>query len=301
MAASTMNDLTRGKDTPARSFADVILTAAAISLAVVYTLAVYVQPPKWWPDTVIQGRVSLVRGLYAVISGALSPIGISSPSPELRGGVYLVLTAGIVPWLLLAAIRRGRPSDLGIRRPNRIGWRMLVIGFLLAAPFQYWMVLSPAFSKYYGPHLARAGFFAFAASYVVNMLAEHFFFHGVLLSVCRVGHRWPSPPPIATDAQSRWERIGQWLGLAQPHEGSRGLARALRWIGLPAGCGAAMVTSATLFGAVHIGKDPREMLLSVPGGLALGYVAYRSNSWLIPYILHLATAGTALGMMMIMG
>ena len=62
-----------------------------------------------------------------------------------------------------------------------------------------------------------------------------------------------------------------------------------------------MVTSATLFGVVHIGKDPREMLLSVPGGLALAYVAYRSNSWLIPYILHLATAGTALALMMIVG
>jgi hypothetical protein len=299
MAASTMSDFTRGDDTPARSFSKVILTAVAISLAVTYTLAVYVQPPKWWPDTVIEGRASLVRGLYTVINGALSQLGISSPSPELRTGVYLVLTAGIIPWLLMAVIRRGRPSDLGIRRPNRIGWRLLVVGCLLAAPIQYWMVLSPAFAKYYEPQLNRAGLTAFIGFYVVNMLTEHLFLHGILLGACRVGQRWPPPPPVAADAEGRWGRIGQWLGLAQPCADRHGPARLIGWIGLPPGCIPAVITSASLFGMIHLGKDPREMLLSIPGGIALAYIAYRGNTWLIPYFLHLATAGTALALMMV--
>ena len=288
-------------DVPPHSPSAGLSMGIAIGLSAIYCVVVYMSPATWWPGVVVDVKASILREVYGAIDEVLRIVGASSPSAELRNGIYLVLVAGIVPWLLLATLRRGQPYDLGCRLPNRIGWRLLLIGYLAALPFQYWMVLSPAFSRYYEPHLARAGFFAFAAFYAVNMLAEHFFFHGVLLGVCRVGHRWPSPPPIAVNAQSRWGRFGQWLGLAQPHEGTRGLARAIRWIGLPGGCLAPLVTSAILFGVVHLGKDPREMLLSVPGGLALGYVAYRSNSWLIPYILHLATAGTALGMMMIMG
>jgi membrane protease YdiL (CAAX protease family) len=69
--------------------------------------------------------------------------------------------------------------------------------------------------------------------------------------------------------------------------------RLTRWIGLPADCVPAILTSTTLFGLVHVGKDPRELLLSLPGGVALAYIAYRTNSWLTVFVLHLATAGTA--------
>jgi membrane protease YdiL (CAAX protease family) len=70
-----------------------------------------------------------------------------------------------------------------------------------------------------------------------------------------------------------------------------------RWIGLPSGCVPAILTSAMLFSLVHVGKDPRELMLSLPGGLALAYISYRTDSWLTVLVLHLATAGTACAML----
>ena len=295
-----MSNHASGDELVSRSWRTTVATTVAIAFFTIYCVVVYASPPAWWPKVVSGYRLSLLREIFGVIDRMFHFVGISSVSTELRNGAYLVLMAGIVPWLLMVAIRRGRPYDLGVRLPNRIGWRILFVGYLAALPFQYWMVLSPGFLAYYEPRLVHAGLTAFLSFYAVNMLTEHFFFHGVLLGACRVGRRWPTPPPVATNATSLWGRIGQWLGLAQPHEGTRGLERVIRWIGLPTGCVTAVVVSAALFGVVHIGKDPRELLLSLPGGVALAYVAYRSNSWIIPYLLHLATAGTALAMMMAM-
>ena len=58
--------------------------------------------------------------------------------------------------------------------------------------------------------------------------------------------------------------------------------------------------SALLFAAVHLGKDPRELILSLPGGIALGYISYRTNTWLIPFLLHASTAGMACALMLLM-
>lgn len=295
-----MSNYVPGHDTPSHSSRTAVAIAVAIAFFAVYSLVVYVSPAAWWPKVASDFRLSLLRGIFRFIDRAFHSVGVTTVTTELRNGAYLVLMAGVVPWLLMIALRRGRPYDLGVRLPNRVGWRILFVGYLAALPFQYWMVLSPGFSAYYGPRLEHAGFMAFISFYVVNMLTEHFFFHGVLLSVCRDGRRWPSPPPVATNAESRGGRLGQWLGLAQPDEGTRGFKRMIRWIGLPVGCVPAIIASATLFGVIHIGKDARELLLSVPGGIALAYVAYRSNSWIIPYLLHLATAGTALAMMIAM-
>jgi membrane protease YdiL (CAAX protease family) len=88
-------------------------------------------------------------------------------------------------------------------------------------------------------------------------------------------------------------RILRWVGLAQPSDADGAFQRLIQWIGLPANCVLAVICSGLLFGAIHLGKDPRELLLSVPGGIALAYVAFRTNSWLVPFALHLMTAGTA--------
>ena len=43
----------------------------------------------------------------------------------------------------------------------------------------------------------------------------------------------------------------------------------------------------------HLTKDPRELMLSLPGGIALAFLAYRSNSALVPFLTHAGTAGLA--------
>jgi membrane protease YdiL (CAAX protease family) len=86
--------------------------------------------------------------------------------------------------------------------------------------------------------------------------------------------------------------------MAQPLGEARGFSRITCWLGLPTGCPIAIFASAALFGLIHGTKDFRELLLSIPGGIALAYLAYRTNSWLTPFVLHALTAGTACAMLL---
>lgn len=240
------------------------------------------------------------RWLRHGIDVALGFVGAAPAGFELRSGLYLLVVCGLVPWLALAALRRGRPHDLGLRRPNRLGWRITLLGLIVAIPFLVWMVQGPRFAAPYLGHLERAGPLAFCSFYLVNMLSEHFFLHGVVLAACRRGLRWPAPPPVASPDRGGPTRALQWIGLAQPTSGAHGWRRVIRWAGLPDGCLWAILCSTLLFGLVHIGKDSREMLLSFPGGAVQAYLAYRTNTWLTPFALHLLTASAACAMIIAM-
>jgi hypothetical protein len=207
--------------------------------------------------------------------------------------------AGIIPWFAATAIGLRRPAFIGTRAPNRYAPRILLVSYLLAFPFLVWMVRSPAIGPYYMKQLDRLGITTYLAFYLVNMLTEHFLLHGVVLGVCHGDGRWPVVTDEASASAGAPRGFLVWLGLAQPTGDARGWERFRRWIGLPSGCLPAMVTSAMLFGLVHLGKDLRELVLAFPGGVAQAYLAYRTNSWLTPFALHLATAATALGMMLL--
>ncbi len=267
--------------------------AIAIGLSTLYCLVFLVRPMTWWPTSLQQVVGYPSRSVRALIDGVLHLVGTVPYDAHLRLGIYLLLVSGVIPWVVLALIRRGRPHDLGFRLPNRYGWSLTFVGYVVAVPFLVWMVQGAGFAKPYLTELGRAGAAMFIVYYFVNMLTEHFFLHGALLAVCRPGRRWPSPAPVSTDAVNAVVKALQWLGFAQPTGEARGMRRLIRWIGLPDGCVPAIVASAMLFGLVHVGKDPRELFLSLPGGFALAYISYRTNSWFTPFVLHLATAGTA--------
>jgi hypothetical protein len=336
----------------------------AMTLAGAYCLVFLARPPQSWraylPAATATGPLWVLRQIDA----GYAALGVELVGRQLRDGTYLLLMSGAVPWLALALVRRGRPYDLGCRRPNRFAWRLIAVGYVGSLPLLVWMVGGSSFASHYLPQLQRVGFWPFALYYLVNMASEHFFFHGVLLAAFRSDWRWPAPPrevawsdtgewhahareprcsssgnvprrAWAWHPASRWmlRRGLQWLGLAQPvarpeyassAEGDRSPtarsttaaprnmvasrdavvpgstvgSRITGWLGLPGGCVPAIVASAVLFSLVHVGKDARELLLSLPGGVALGYLAYRTNTWLTPFVLHLATAGTACLMML---
>ncbi len=229
-------------------------------------------------------RARLTDGCHAM--------GFDAPARTLVDAGYFLLIGVAIPWAAMAVLRRGRLRDLGWRAPNRFGWRILVVGYLVAAPFLIWMVNSPGFTQYY-MHQLRAGLFGFLCGYFVNMFAEHFLFHGVMLGAFRAGHRWPEPQETPEPRGRGVRRVLQWFGLDQPVGDTGGWHRVEVWVGLPTGCVTAIVITGLLFGIVHLGKDTRELFLSVPGGMASAYLAYRTDSWLTPFALHLATAGTA--------
>jgi hypothetical protein len=270
--------------------------AWAASAIAVYVLALFVTPPRWldavWRDYWLYPRW-LVRQLVSFIYDVT---GLEACSRQARDGGFFVVTALVLPWLVMTLIRRGRPADLGWRRPNRFAWRTVGIAVLVSLPFSLWMVRSPAFAPYYRSQL-QAGAAAFLIYYFVVMFGEHFLFHGVMLAAFRADGRWPVPPPVACSGEGGVRRALRWVGLAQPTGGAVGGRRVTRWLGLRDHCGAAILLSALLFGLMHLGKDPREALLSFPGGVFLAYLAYRCDSWLAPFILHLLTAGAACLMM----
>jgi hypothetical protein len=227
-----------------------------------------------------------------VIRSLLREVGADSVSQALVGSVYLAVFAGVVPWLVMGIIGRGRPHSLGFRRPNRLMWRLLAVSVIASIPFLVWMVRSPGFADQYQP-LIDAGVASFLGFYAVNMFAEHFFLHGVVLAACRQGMVWPDDVGVVESSPSRLTRGLQWFGLAQPVNGAVGVTRVTRWLGLADRCVLVVLASGCLFFVVHIGKDSREMWLSLFGGFASAYLAYRCNSWLAPFALHVATAGIA--------
>ncbi len=287
---------------------------AAVVLAGAYVVCFLVRGLDRGQLPLLDAAKVVRRWMHSRISDGFEILGVASASPELRDGVYLLAIGLLIPWLIAALLGVGRPSDIGFRRPNRFAWRIVLVGYTLAIPFLWWIIHSPGFATGYLPHYERAGT-AFLGYYLTNMFAEHFLFHGFMLGVFRVGHRWPGPAPVMEPTRSGARGCLVWLGLAQsapivPVSCGTGLqpvksqvenpchTPVTRWLGLPGGCWPAIVVSATLFYAVHLGKDPREALMSLPGGVALAYIAYRTNSWLTPFVLHLLTAVTALLMLL---
>ena len=220
--------------------------AVGIGLSSAYCVAFLANAQALWPRPLRELGTSLSRWAYNCIAAGCDSLQLFPGRPELRSSLYLLLMAAAIPWLLLAVFGRGRPYDLGLRRPNRIGWRLLVVGYVLALPFLFWMTRGSEFSTDYLRQLQHAGTSAFLIFYFVNMLSEHFFFHGLLLATCRTGQRWPEPAPVATGATNGATSALRWLGMAQPTNHARGFPRLLRWVGLPSGCVPAVCASATL-------------------------------------------------------
>ena len=279
---------------PRRSGRTRVVWAASVITA--YVFAMFVTPPRWldasWKEYWLYPR----RMILQFVSVIYDLSGLEASSRMVHGGGFFVVTSFLLPWLVMALARRGRTTDLGWRRPNRFAWRIVGIAVVVSVPFSLWMVGSSTFAPYYRSHL-QGGASSFLIYYFVVMFGEHFLFHGVMLAALRADGRWPVPPPVDCSGQGRARCALQWVGLAQPTGGVVGGRRVTRWLGLPDHCVTAILLSAMLFGVMHLGKDPREALLSFPGGIFLAYLAYRGNSWLAPFILHLLTAGAACLMM----
>ena len=253
------------------------------------------------PGPFARAVAPLRRVAYGFVDGLLSVLHPTAAGPEWRNGLILLVLAGVIPWLVMLSLGRGRPATLGARVPNRYGWRILLVGYLVSIPFLWWMIGGPNFADRYLALYERAGGALFAGYYLVNMTTEHFLIQGVVLALCSPGRRWPATDASCTaNGGHGFSAALHWLGLAQTADARGGQSRLTSWLGLPPGCVAAILTSGVIFALVHFGKHPRELLLSLPGGLAQAYIAYRTNTWLVPLVLHLATAATAFGLMLVL-
>ena len=275
-------------------------TVLASIIAGIYCLVLLAPASLIWPEPLARIMATVKSSVYGLTGKLLIALGWQRPGIELQQGAYLMLVGLAVPLVAALLLLRATPASLGFRSPNRTGWRLLVAGFVLTFPFLIFMAYGAGMRSYYLPAMKRAGTMPFLAYYAINMLTEHCLFHGVLLGAFRPTGRWPnSPPPApATPASGCCAGLRSWLGIGlvrvdpEPHA-------VAAWLGLAPACGYAIVASGMLFALVHVGKDWREAALSLPGGIAIAYVAFRGNSLLIPLLLHALTAGTTLALMLL--
>ncbi len=265
---------------------------ASILLASVYTIFAFTLPPPWVPLDLAETW----RWPRDAVLDLIRQASVALGTPDLKAlvlvSIYYAIVGLILPWIVMAIMGRGRFYDLGLRAPNRLGWRLVILAWVLAAPLVIWMAGSPTFGPYYRNQL-HSGSFVFLTCYASIIISEHFFFHGVLLAIFRHGKRWPAAPVHVRAGNRPHLTLLRFFGLAQPVGQSKGIGRFSRWLGLRAGCLLPIVLSGVLFWMAHLTKDPRELMLSLPGGIALAFLAYRSNSALVPFLTHAGTAGLA--------
>ncbi len=263
----------------------------AIVVILIYCATFLVNCPDWAPSGVQKYVRSTHNWVYRAIYKGINKFADTKPPPEFATALYLLFMAGLFP-ACIARIAGRKLSDLGWRRPNRLALRYFVVALVISAPFLIWMVNSPHIAAPYLNQLKRLGGVLFCVFYVINMFTEHLLLHGIVLGLSHPAGRWPQPIPVA-HAETGRIAVLRWLGMAESIGEGVG-----KWLGLAPGCFIPMLYSALLFGMVHLGKDTRELVLAFPGGLAQAYIAYRSNSWYTPFIIHLATASMALVMML---
>lgn len=271
-----------------------LLSCVVALLAAFHLSFFWIVPRSWMPSWLTQMTTEFRVTAARKMSEWLPAVVGWSPNTRWRWALLSAAMAVVLPWLLMAVIGRGRPRDLGLRRPNRIGWRLLIFGYLVSFPLLVAMASTPALQTYYRRELTTHSVAGLFGPYLVILVAEHFLFHGVYLALLRPGRRWPVVPEPAPLGDDRLRKALRWLGLAQPPGEARALKHVTRWIGLPDACLFALLLQTVLFGLIHLGKAPAEVAMSFPGGLAMAYVAYRCNSWLVPMLLHAATGSTVL-------
>jgi len=265
-------------------------------VVVPYLSLFWIQSRPWMPGWLATMGREFRFWTVPRLSGAIEAASGWAPTGPWRWAILSVVMGLVVPWAFMAAIGRGRPGDIGLKRPNRVGWRLVIVGYAVSLPFLVIATRSPAMQAYYRVQMSAWSFGSLCGTYAAVLIAEHFLFHGALLALLHPRRRWPVvPAPAAVEGIGAYRAL-RWLGLSQPAGGGGAVSRAARWMGLPDGCLWAMALQTALFGLIHVGKAPAEVALSFPGGLAMAYVAYRSDSLLTPMVIHATTGLTTLGL-----
>jgi len=188
---------------------------------------------------------------------------------SLLGGVAL-------PLLFCAAFGMRRAVDLGLRRPPRELWPLLAIALFALTPIAIGLALHPAFTSALEERLDGPPTFALVV--LVGAVAEHFFFHGVLLA-------WLHPSQRFVDVSAEL----LWPG--RPIEGGRANVRqALASLAIPRTALLPCLLSGPLFFAIHIGKPDEELWLSLLAGPVLAWLAFRTGGLIAPLVVHLCAS-----------
>jgi membrane protease YdiL (CAAX protease family) len=189
----------------------------------------------------------------------------------------------VVPAVVLVRVVSGRSTALGAGRVAHGGWRVLVFCFVVATPVLIWLGTRDSMHAYYARYVMRGGVMLWVCNGLV-IVVEHAWIEGVLLALA-------VPPQVPFDDEEpvRTGRLA-FLGFGLP-PGARGFAA---WVGIPALVWPALIAQALVFGLVHVGKTPEELLTAFPGGLGLGMLTWRMRSVWPSVLLHVGTGAIIL-------
>ncbi|MBN2359615.1 MAG: CPBP family intramembrane metalloprotease [Deltaproteobacteria bacterium] len=250
-------------------------------LGALYVSLFWLRPPSSWPAWLGWSRRHLID---------LTAHLLHVPSNWAWAINGLVL-GGVLPALLLLALRRRLGFTL-LGPGNRAGWRLAAISYLGALIPLLALAARPDFRHYYQSLLGR-DLGGNAARYLIVVCAEHVCIQAAILRLALgAPDRLPALPAVAAGA-GPGQRVRRWLGL-----GAGGWRTALGVDGVVL---AALLGQALIFGWVHLSKDVGELISSFPGGLAIGYLAWRSRSIWPCAVLHIASGVTLIALAVLFG
>lgn len=198
-----------------------------------------------------------------------------------------ILFGGLLPLLVMALFKRW-PTDVGLGLPNRWGWRVILICMLVVLPLSFVF----AHEQLSGQSITQAHALLPLIKVLIMIgvsVPEHILLTGICVALFLPGFRLPAPSVLAPLEGSSTRCVLRWLGLAQP--GAPGMGRLqsmLAWWGLDVPGFWAIIGGGLLFGIVHVGAQPIELTTSFPGGIAVCYLTYRSRSIWPGWLVHMA-------------
>ena len=202
-----------------------------------------------------------------------------------------VIFGMIVPAALLY-LSGFKLNDAGMGIPNAIGWRMTIVGIVVSIPFGMLLLKSTNFDS---------GQNAVSPEYImtlVSMIPEHFLVTGVCTAMMLPGRRLPGDVRFEPVEGSFITKGLRWFGLAQSPSDTGG-NRILDWFGLTWVSLFAIVASGAVFRMIHLGKNDLELMLSLPGGIAIAYMTIRSHSIWPSVISHWSLNVIPLGILLL--
>jgi len=187
---------------------------------------------------------------------------------EILWYILCFVSSMVIPIIFL--ILRGRKlTDFGIGMLNRLGIRLTSIAIIVSIPFGLWIQLASPY-----PH-------RLTTMYVLslfNKIPEHFLILGILTALMLSQRRLPNPAYMAPVEGSTGQKILRWLGIAQPAtiDSDNSI---LAWFGLNWTSLFAISVSGLVFFMIHLGRaNPVEVALSLPGGMLVAYITFRTHS-----------------------
>jgi hypothetical protein len=178
------------------------------------------------------------------------------------------------------------PKAMGLGRMTPLGWRIVGVAFAVALPFLIGLGLTPGIQHYYAFVWQQPGGLGYLLACAAFMVVEHAALEGGILSMGLPDGGVGLPVQDVV----RRGRLA-FLGLGNTAEG-KGIGD---WLGIPSYAWPALAGQALIFGLIHWGKHPAEIVSAFPGGLGLGMLTYRIRSVWATILLHVGTGAIIVG------